>query len=155
MSIEKIVSGGQTGVDRAALDAAIKSGLQHGGWCPAGRRAEDGVIPDCYELSETNSSDYYERTVDNVLDSDATIICLYGNKVGFGTKLTYNVCQKHQKDVFFVNICDKESVNKILLWIKDKNPRVLNVAGNRESQSVGAYEAAFKILLQVFIKLKQ
>lgn len=155
MSIEKIVSGGQTGVDRAALDAAIQSGLQHGGWCPAGRRAEDGVIPDCYELSETNSSDYYERTVANVLDSDATIIFLFDNKVGFGTKLTYKVCQKHQKDVFSVDISNKKSVNKLLLWINDKKPRVLNVAGNRESQSVGVYEVAFEILLQVFIKLKQ
>ena len=72
--VEKIVSGGQTGVDRAALDAAIFVGLLHGGWCPNGRRAEDGPIAACYELEELESTQYADRTKRNVLDSDATLV---------------------------------------------------------------------------------
>ena len=76
----KIVSGGQTGVDRGALNAAIALGIEHGGWCPAGRVSEDGTIPSRYEMTETDSADYPTRTQQNVIDSDATLI-LYEQKL--------------------------------------------------------------------------
>ena len=85
--IIKIVSGGQTGVDQAALDVAITNGLDHGGWCPAGRRSEDGVIPLQYRLTETETSDYAIRTRRNVVESDGTLI-LFQAKISGGTQLT-------------------------------------------------------------------
>ena len=86
----RIVSGGQTGVDRAALDVAIAIGIEHGGWCPAGRLAEDGVVPPQYDLRETDSNEYPVRTELNVADSDATLI-LYEGKLKGGTLLTQKI----------------------------------------------------------------
>jgi hypothetical protein len=77
----KIVSGGQTGADRAALDWAIFHDLPHGGWCPKGRKAEDGVIPDQYQLTETSSASYPQRTQWNVRDSDGTVIFTMTSKL--------------------------------------------------------------------------
>jgi hypothetical protein len=76
--LQRIVSGGQAGVDRAALDWAIARGIPHGGWCPAGRIAEDGMIPERYQLRETASPGYRERTRRNVEDSDGTLILNLG-----------------------------------------------------------------------------
>ena len=90
----KIISGGQTGVDRGALDAAISLGIPHGGWCPRGRLAEDGRIPDRYQLRETDSPDYPSRTEQNVLDSDATLI-LYRGRIAGGTEFTLRLAQQH------------------------------------------------------------
>lgn len=87
-SLKKIVSGGQTGVDRAALDFAIRHGYEPGGWCPRGRLAEDGVIPPVYPLRETDSADYDERTERNVLDADATLIVVRNRKLSGGTAFT-------------------------------------------------------------------
>jgi hypothetical protein len=81
MPPSKIISGGQTGVDRAALDAAIELGIPHGGHCPRGRRAEDGRIPDRYQLTETDSAQYRVRTERNVLDADATLILCRGRMI--------------------------------------------------------------------------
>src|SRR5688572_12994856 len=86
-SVQRIVSGGQTGVDRGALDAAIALGIEHGGWCPRGRLAEDGQIPRRYQLTETKTSKYRERTERNVLDSDGTLI-LFRALLSGGTELT-------------------------------------------------------------------
>ncbi len=88
-SISRIVSGGQTGADRGGLDAAIELGIPHGGWCPKGRKSEDGTIPLIYQLVETSSSDYKVRTEKNVADSDATVIFTYGKPTG-GSKPTAN-----------------------------------------------------------------
>lgn len=82
MKISKIVSGGQTGADRGGLDAAIELGIPHGGWCPKGRKSEDGVIPEKYLLKEMSSADYLKRTEQNVVDSDATVIFTYGQPTG-------------------------------------------------------------------------
>lgn len=94
--VKRIVSGGQTGVDRGALDAAIFLGIAHGGWCPQGRLAEDGTIPPRYELTETNSSKYPIRTQQNVIDSDGTLI-LYAGELQGGTSLTLRFARERNK----------------------------------------------------------
>ena len=101
--LEKIISGGQTGVDRAALDAAIELGIPHGGWCPRGRRAEDGAIPTRYQLKEIEGIDYSERTRRNILESDATLILTSGPLQG-GTLLTFNLCNKLGRPVRVVQL---------------------------------------------------
>ncbi len=101
--VQKIVSGGQTGVDRAALDAAATLGLQRGGWCPRGRRAEDGVIPRHYPLQETDSPRYDVRTRRNVRDSDATLILHRGTLRG-GTRFTAEYCRQRRKPCLLVDL---------------------------------------------------
>jgi hypothetical protein len=139
--LQKIVSGAQTGVDRAALDAAIFLEIPHGGWCPKGRRAEDGVIPDRYELKETTSRDYSVRTEQNVIDSDGTMI-LFRDEMSGGTLLTLKLAQKHHRPFLCIDLdefAQKEDLvpSSILNWIADQNIGVLNVAGPRESSSPG------------------
>ncbi len=132
----KIVSGGQTGVDRGALDAAIASGIDHGGWCPRGRLAEDGRIPDRYELLETDSPEFSVRTERNVVDSDATLI-LFRGRLGGGTELTRRLAEKHGKRHSVVDLDDPPSSEEICRWLRANQVQVLNVAGPRESQSPG------------------
>ena len=139
--LEKIVSGGQTGVDRAGLDVAIALGIEHGGWCPRGRRAEDGRIPDCYRLTEADSADYAVRTEQNVLDSDGTLI-LYLAKLRGGTELTYRLAQKHGRPSFLIDLSRQESSRPVRQWLFDQKIRVLNVAGPRASQNETIYELA-------------
>src|SRR5437868_5122145 len=103
--VRKIVSGGQTGVDRAALDVAIALRIPHGGWCPAGRRAEDGAIPKRYRMRETASREYRVRTTRNVEDADATLILCEGPPVG-GTALTTRVAAERRKPVLIVDLAD-------------------------------------------------
>ncbi len=135
----KIVSGGQTGVDRAALDFAIRHGFEHGGWCPLGRRAEDGVIPPVYQLRETDSPDYDERTERNVLDSDATLIVAREKELSGGTAFTKARAEQHDRPVLV--ICETDGVARgvtaLLQFLKRNKVRVLNVAGPRESQAPG------------------
>ena len=97
--IEMIMSGGQTGADRAALDAAIESGVRHGGYVPKGRRAEDGPVPPCYQLTETNSPNYPTRTELNVVNSDATVIFTFGPPER-GSALTIKLAREHKKPCF-------------------------------------------------------
>ena len=139
--VDRIVSGGQTGVDRAGLDVAIELGIEHGGWCPRGRRAEDGPIPDCYSLKETDSPDYAVRTEQNVIDSDGTLI-LYFGRLGGGTNLTYQLARKHGRPRFLVDLTDPKSVQEVRRWLVEEAIRVLNVAGPRASQNDGIYEMA-------------
>jgi hypothetical protein len=143
----RIVSGGQTGVDRAALDAAIALGLDHGGWCPAGRLSEDGSIPSRYQLQETDSSDYPIRTEQNVIDSDATLI-LYRGRLKGGTLLTRKICDRLAKPKLLVRL-DRDPPQSVRDWLADNQPRTLNVAGPRESTSEGIYDAAMTYLLAV------
>ena len=135
----KIISGGQTGVDRAALDFAIRNGYEHGGWCPRDRRAEDGVIPSAYALHETNSSDYVERTEQNVVDSDATLIVAREPELSGGTAFTKICVEKHGRPLLVVYERDGVSKNAMALskFIKRHKVRALNVAGPRESQAPG------------------
>jgi len=134
--LRKIVSGGQTGVDRGALDAAIALGIPHGGWCPRGRLAEDGRIPDRYELSETDSPKYAARTERNVLDSDATLILCRGRPTG-GTELTLHLARQHGKPHLLVDLDDPPKLAEVRRWLEDEQVALLNVAGPRESQSPG------------------
>lgn len=146
--LTRIVSGGQTGVDRAALDVAIDCGLEHGGWCPKGRRAEDGPIPARYLMQETEAVDYSVRTERNVLDSDATLI-LYEGSLSGGTRLTWKLAQKHQRPVLKV---DLSGTNPAILipavndWIEQAGIQTLNVAGPRESTRPGISRLAQRFL---------
>ncbi len=149
-----IVSGGQTGVDRAALDVARELGLRHGGWCPAGRKAEDGVIPECYELKETPSGEYRERTRRNVMDSNATLILCAGPLTG-GTELTLREAKRLRKPHLVVNLLHAtEEFDRTLRWLKRQNAWVLNVAGPRASQHPGIACSAKDFLRRVFADLK-
>ncbi|MEM7782948.1 MAG: putative molybdenum carrier protein [Planctomycetota bacterium] len=149
--IRKIVSGGQTGVDRAALDAAIFLDLEHGGWCPAGRRAEDGRIPARYLLIETSERDYSVRTEKNVVESDATLI-LFCNQLTGGTLLTLRLAQKHFRPYLCIDLeeFNQSSVKprSIVHWIVDQNVSVLNVAGPRESSWPGIGKKASAFLIE-------
>jgi hypothetical protein len=141
----KVISGGQTGVDRGALDAAMARGTPHGGWCPRGRLAEDGAIPGRYGLRETTSSEYPARTEQNVLDSDATLIISRGDPRG-GTELTVRLVKKHDKPCWIVDLNDLPDEEAALInirrWLRSNDVEVLNVAGPRESQNLGIAAAA-------------
>lgn len=139
--VDKIVSGGQTGVDRAGLDVAIALGIEHGGWCPSGRRAEDGRIPACYQLVETDSPDYAVRTEQNVIDSDGTLI-LYFAELRGGTEFTYRMTAKHARPHLLVDLHAPIPAEAVRHWIREQSIRVLNIAGPRSSQSEGIYEMA-------------
>lgn len=151
MQVERIVSGGQTGVDRGALDAAIKLGIPHGGWCPLGRIAEDGTIPEKYQLQETPSVDYPVRTEQNVIDSQGTLI-LYRHRLFGGTELTRRLCQKHRRPVISVdlNADNDRDVQRVRQWLQDHEIRVLNLAGPRESSSPGIAWDTRRFLRRLF-----
>jgi hypothetical protein len=141
----KIISGGQSGVDRAALDAAIELGIAHGGWCPRGRLAEDGPIPAHYALLETESPGYPVRTEQNVLDADATLILCRGEPGG-GTELTRRLAQRHRRPLLVVDLNDPPEPEAVHRWLAAHDVTILNVAGPRESQSPGIAEQAGEFL---------
>jgi len=145
---KRIVSGGQTGVDRAALDAALEAGLSCGGLAPKGRRAEDGIIPERYPLEECDSADYAVRTELNVVRSDATLILNRG-RLSSGTWLTKEYCVRHKKPFIVVQI-DQLSTGaaaaEVNRFLAEARPNVLNIAGPRESKSPGIYDLSFEIL---------
>jgi len=145
VSMLKIVSGGQTGVDRAALDAAIYWGLPHGGWCPRGRRAEDGRIPARYQLKETEQRDYAARTERNVVDSDATLI-VYRDSLSGGTEFTYRMTCKHHKPCLRCDLNAPPDPYDVLTWLRQHLVAVLNVAGPREQSSPGIGRSAYDFL---------
>lgn len=136
MAIHKIISGGQTGVDRAALDVAIHLDIPHGGWCPRGRRAEDGRIPPEYQLQPTDGYHYAERTERNVIDSDGTLV-LHRGPIRGGTGLTVRMINRHRKPYYLVDlgraVDDPQTIVDVQLWIEERQIQVLNVAGPRAS----------------------
>jgi len=145
--LRKIVSGGQTGVDRAALDAAIQAGIETGGWCPKGRRALDGPIPDRYPMQETRGSSYRTRTRWNVRDSDATLIVCQGEPSG-GTALTVTFCEQLGRP-YFVHRLDTDAsagCKTIASWLVEHRVQVLNVAGPRESRQSPVYRPALALI---------
>ncbi|MFB6229579.1 MAG: putative molybdenum carrier protein [Salinibacter sp.] len=145
MQIQKIVSGGQTGVDRAALDAALAAGVDVGGWCPAGRRAEDGRIPDRYPLTETPSDEYAQRTRWNVRDSDGTLI-LAPDPLEGGTALTRAAAEHQGQPVLHVRLSDTAPTSTIRDWGAGHDVHVLNVAGPRASEVDDIYRVAREML---------
>jgi hypothetical protein len=146
----KVVSGGQTGVDRAALEAALALGLSVGGWCPAGRRAEDGVIPDCFPLQETPSPDYAERTEWNVRDCDATLIVHRGSLAG-GTKLTAELARRYGRPLLCLDLSVRGDTSEVVRWLRLNKVATLNCAGPRESQMPGIQTQARDLLLRLFL----
>jgi hypothetical protein len=136
-----IRSGGQTGVDRAALDAARALGLARGGWCPAGRWAEDGPLPPHYPLRETPSADPAERTRWNVRDADATLILTRGTLSG-GTALTADIARELGKPLLVTDLTVPLPLHAVRNWLAAQEVRDLNVAGPRESEAPGIYAAA-------------
>lgn len=149
-SIEKIISGGQAGVDRAALDVAISLNIPHGGWCPKGRIAEDGIIPHLYQLRETSSSDYSERTIWNVRDSDGTLIITPGKPKG-GTAFTIEVAKRLKKPCLVLDLSAEVKTERVADWIRENDIHTLNIAGPRASQNNDIYQLAYTALLSVLI----
>ena len=146
--ISKIVSGGQTGVDRAALDVALDLDVPCGGWCPKGRLAEDGPIPDRYPLKETTLPVYPQRTERNVRDSDGTLVLTIGRTKG-GTALTLEMARRQKKPRLVINLHDHPEVKTVRKWILANQIQVLNVAGPRESENRGIYSKAVEFLRQL------
>ena len=143
--LSKIVSGAQTGVDRAALDVALAHGYPCGGWVPKGRRAEDGRVPASYPVRETGGRGYAERTLLNVRDSDATLILTRGKPTG-GTALTLEYALNLDRPSRVVDLLGATTPGQVKEWLVEKEVVVLNVAGPRESSSPGIYELAKKFL---------
>ena len=143
-----IISGGQTGVDRAALDFALRHNFDHGGWCPAGRIAEDGAVPPAYCLQETPTSYYEERTERNVVDSDATLIIARVKELSGGTAFTQFLARKHLKPLLVVFEPDgvPSGAAALVAFLKQHHVRTLNVAGPRESQAPGLAKFVMELL---------
>lgn len=139
MPIKKILSGGQTGVDRAALDIALEWGIPCGGWCPRGRLAEDGIIPTVYPLRQTRSADYAQRTERNVVGADATLIITRGPPTG-GTALTLEIARGQHKPYHVVDLHDAPDPRVVSAWLSRQRIETLNIAGPRESRCRGIYE---------------
>lgn len=161
--LTKIISGAQTGVDRAALDVAIDLGYETGGFCPRGRKCESGTIPDKYPMVETDSFDYRVRTHQNVLMADGTLILTDEGRLTGGTKLTFDLVlslDKIRYAVFFRDFLlrDEWEVASDLAaiqarcWVAAHGVRVLNVAGPRESKCPGVYEKAAAFMRKVLAR---
>ena len=152
-----IISGGQTGVDRAALDAAIELGIPHRGWCPKGRRAEDGILPSCYNLTECVDPGYKLRTELNVADSYATLLITATPELTPGTALTMQYITAQNKPYLWV--LPDAPLQQVVDFIVQcrANPSnldffELNVAGSRESKAPGIYAVTKSLLLPVFAR---
>jgi len=151
VTLRRVVSGGQTGVDRAALDAATECGLAVGGWCPKNRRAEDGFVPHRYPLQETPSSKYPQRTQWNVRDSDGTLVVAMGGLDG-GSKLTVDLATRWGRPCLVVDLepFHYGAAESAIEFIEREAIAVLNVAGPRQSRRPGIYAKAHAYLLDVF-----
>ena len=155
LPLTKLISGGQTGVDRAALDAARELGLERGGWAPNGWRAEDGVIPlECREgMREHDRRDYVWRTHQNVRDGDATLIITFGQNMSRGTQLTWDLAMDERKPRWRIRVSPRgdvlDRVDDVREWLSVNHVRVLNVAGPRESKQRGIYAAARAALVGI------
>jgi hypothetical protein len=147
--IEKIVSGGQTGVDRAALDVSLELGISCGGWCPKGRLAEDGPIDERYPLEETTSEDYSQKTKQNVRDSEGTLILTVGKPTG-GTALTKTHAETIGKPCLVMNLNQKPNAATFHDWIQTHRIQILNIAGPRSSQQPKIYKKTTQFLNDLF-----
>lgn len=154
--LRKIISGGQTGADRAAWDAAIEARIATGGFVPKGRQAEDGPIPAEYPgLTETASSDPAERTRLNVTDSDATLLFSHGPPTG-GSRLTAELAAEHFKPLLHIDLAAvplEYGLKRAADWIEANKIEVLNIAGPRASEDPLIYDAVRKFLSELFSNL--
>ncbi len=151
MPLQRIVSGGQTGVDRGALDAALEHGYPCGGWCPAGRRAEDGRIPRRYPLRELDRGGYPARTIRNLLEADGTLIVFHRTLDG-GTDLTRAECDRRGRPWLGIDASGTspaEAVARAAAFIDEHEIRTLNVAGPRASKWAGAHAYALNVISQL------
>lgn len=148
--MRKIISGAQTGADRAGLDAAIESGIPYGGWIPKGRKAEDGTVPGNYtELQELTRGGYPKRTEQNIIDSEGTVIFTYG-KLSTGSALTAKFSRKHNKPYLHIDLdTELDPVGRVKEWILDWDIKVLNVAGRSASKAPGIYDQVKDIIKRV------
>lgn len=146
----RLVSGGQTGVDRAALDLGLELGLEVGGWCPNGRRAEDGEIPPRYPLRETPSRRYAQRTAWNVRNSDATLI-LYRGELSGGSALTARLAARMGRPMLTVDLSQSPDPAAARGWVEAHRVRVLNVAGPREAGCPGIADQARAFLRRLLV----
>jgi hypothetical protein len=142
-----LVAGGQTGADRAALDWAIDQGIAHGGWCPRGRKTEDGVLPERYQLRETPSAAYLQRTEWNVRDSDATLIFTLDDKLEGGSKRTAAFADSLGKP--WLHVRPGVHPKYVARFLARHGVKVLNVAGKRESSAPGVGNLVREVLSQV------
>lgn len=149
---ERIVSGGQTGADRAALGWAIENGVPHGGWCPKGRRAEDGEIPGCYELRETESDTYEERTRLNVLDSDGTVIFSIAAELKGGSAVTEILAREAGRPVLHLSWARStvDAADQLQEFVEREGIRTLNVAGPRASGEADVGDFVRGVLSEAF-----
>ncbi|MCZ7582722.1 MAG: putative molybdenum carrier protein [Deltaproteobacteria bacterium] len=148
MTLLKIVSGGQTGVDRAALDAALDTGFPCGGWCPKGRRAEDGVLDARYPLTETPVENYEQRTEWNARDADGTLILTRGEPTG-GTAYTIDMARKHGKPWIVLDPAASDAPARAQAWLAEHAIQTLNVAGPRASKDADIYALSYKVVLRL------
>lgn len=148
MTLEKIISGGQTGVDRGALDAALAAHFPCGGSCPGDRAAEDGAIPLRYPLTPLPGAGYPERTLRNVLDSDGSVIIAPGSLTG-GTRLTKEYCEREARPCMVINaatLSETDAANAIRRFIHEQRIHILNVAGPRESLWPAGRAFAYEVM---------
>jgi putative molybdenum carrier protein len=144
----KIISGGQTGVDRAALDAAIKHGIECGGWCPTGRLDEFGKIPDRYPVKELEQGTFADRTLQNVKDSDGTVV-IYFDKLRGGTAQTVQFCIEQRRPHILVDarkVSEEDAANLMVDFIRQHKIDILNVAGPRQSEWPDGYDYVLGVL---------
>ncbi len=149
-----VISGGQTGVDRGALDAALDVGVPCGGWCPAGRRAEDGTIARSYPLTELIGAGYEERTEKNVADSDGTLVITFGRATG-GTAQTLECCRQLGRPHLIVDasiVPLEEAVRQAIRFVAEEGIRQLNVAGPRASGEPRGYEYAYSLVRELCLQ---
>lgn len=150
--IKKIISGGQTGADQGALDAAIEAGVAHGGWIPKGRKTEGGPLPEKYQLQEMATASYPKRTEKNILASGGTLIITYG--LTGGSALTRKLAKTHGCPCLHIDLKKiplVEAAEKVRAWINANKVEVLNVAGSRESKAPGIQAAVFQTIKAVLI----
>lgn len=159
--LKKIISGGQTGVDRAALDIALKYQINYGGWCPKGRLDENGIIPARYAFLQeieysgpSQQENYDKRTLANIKDSDGTLILVptipLPSSIQDGTLLTIKAVEQQTKPFLVIDISGDEAVRKIMEWLDNYKISVINIAGPRESTSPGIYQQSYEFLEKFF-----
>jgi hypothetical protein len=155
MNLKKLVSGAQTGADRAALDVALRHGFPHGGWCPKGRKAEDGPIGGQYQLTETPSASYLQRTEWNVRDTEGTVVFTLAKEVTGGSLRTIEFARKHKKPCAHISRAGSFMQSEVLIgFVKEHAIEILNVAGSRESKEPGIHRFVMDVIDDAFFWLE-